>query len=168
MQSIFKGGFQNWQKKLSKDKNKKPWTCVSREIITPCWFWAEEKWIETFSDDLFKGGSCLHSLVFQLSWTWRRQPVGLKEEKRDISSQITWQGWTHCLLWMRLICSAPCCLLTPPKQSLQFPSTNFSDVRACFCLPAFFCSHIQERCTESSCCSARSMKLGSGSGYKWM
>ena len=89
VQSIFKGGSRNWQGKLSKDKNKRPWTSVSWKIITACWFWVEERWTETFfSDGVCKGSSCLHSRVydFLLSWTCRRQPVGLKGGGK---------GWLH-------------------------------------------------------------------------
>lgn len=160
MQSIFKGRFQNWQKKLSKDKNKKSWLCVSRELITPCWFWAEDRRLGMVSSHGVKGGSCLHSLVMISSlaepgedslWDWNGR-------KGMSPAQITWRGWTHCLPWMILNCLAPCCLQTPPPPSslsLPFPFTSHSDICACFCLPASLCSHSQERCSESPCHSAR-------------
>lgn len=121
MQSIFKGRFQNWQKKLSKDKNKKSWLCVSRELITPCWFWAEERRLRMVSSHGVKGGSCLHNLVMISSlaepgedslWDWSGR-------KGMSPAQITWRGWTHCLPWMKLNCLAPCCLQTPPPKAVS-------------------------------------------------
>lgn len=95
---------------------------------------------------------------FQLSWTWRSQPVGPKREKRDVSGQITWQGWTHCLPWMKLICLAPCCLQTPsPKQSV--PVLPLHQPLWCPCLLLFtsftLFSQPGKKRSQSPCHSAR-------------
>lgn len=95
---------------------------------------------------------------FQLSWTWRSQPVGPKREKRDVSGQITWQGWTHCLPWMKLICLTPCCLQTPAPQAVSScasppPATLMSMPASVYQL--HFLLAARKKRSQSPCHSAR-------------
>lgn len=153
MQSVFKGRFQNWQRKLSKDQNKKSWLCVSRELITPCWFWAEERWPEMVSCDGVKGGSCLHSLVTTSGLTEPGE-VSLWDQSRRKGGKgehIVFRGWS----WSVRLHVASKHPPPPSSQFLRFPSTSHSEVHACFCLPASLCSRSQERRSESPCHSAR-------------
>jgi hypothetical protein len=46
---------------------------------------------------------------FLLNWTCRRQPVGLKERIKGCLLPKHMER-AHCLLWMALIHSVPCCL----------------------------------------------------------
>lgn len=148
MQSVFKGRLQNWQRKLSKDKNKKSWLCVSQELITPCWFWAEERWLEMVSRDGVKGGTGLHSLVTTSSLAelgevslWDRSGrKGMSPAKsRGKGEHIVFRGWSWSV-WLHVTSKHQS---PTSSQFLCFPSTSHSDVHACFCLPASLSSRSQ-------------------------
>lgn len=170
MQSIFKGRFQNWQRKLSKYKNKKSWLCVSRELITPCCFWAEGRRLEMVSSDRVKGGSCLHSLVTTSNLAepgedslWDRNG-----RKGMSPAQITWRGWTivfhgwNWTVWLHVASKH-----APSSLSLPFPSTSHSDVCALLLFTTFTLFSQPGKMQRESLPQC-SMELGSGSGYKWM
>lgn len=160
MQSVFKGRFQNWQRKLSKDKNKKSWLCVSQELITPCWFWAEERWLEMVSRDGVKGGTGLHSLVTTSSLAelgevslWDRSGrKGMSPAKsRGKGEHIVFRGWSWSV-WLHVASKHQ-----PPKQSV--PVLPLHQPLWCPCLLLFtsFTLFLQpgKKRSQSPCHSAR-------------
>lgn len=164
MQSVFRGRFQNWQRKLSKDQNKKSWLCVSRELITPCWFWAEERWPEMVSRDRVKGGSCLHSLVMTSGLTEPGE-VSLwvqSRRKGGKGEHIVFRGWSWSVR-LHVASKHP-----PSKQSV--PALPLHQPLRCLCLLLFtsFTLFSQPGKTQRESLPQCSMELGSGSGYEWM
>lgn len=137
MQSVFRGRFQNWQRKLSKDQNKKSWLCVSRELITPCWFWAEERWPEMVSRDGIKGGSCLHSLVTTSSltepgevslWDQSRRKGMSPAKSRGKGEHIVFRGWSWSVRLHAASKHPPAvspCASPPPAIQMSVPASVY-------------------------------------------